>query len=335
MISKEGEDIFKAQPCSLSMCICSCRHLKNGTLLSGQSLTHWLVLSFPMLPEMNWEAFQSVGSSCIKTFKHLMVVGVGEDQALNSLHKFRLIVLEELCNDSATSGVSHYRERSSSALILGQEILPYVLAMLISIAAVGNSLLWDAIVSHIWVQDNYRLTHCLSIFNVGKYAAHVQTFVDKIGSSPRSSDRGGRTLDQHEAAALVFVKVWANEYVALRSVRLAIITNPHFLHSILRFHYLLNVAHCQIANLFKRFLTHSADWLTVQSHKTTTVLLYDAKSSLGELCFVINWSNYLMELRNKRIAGSWCCSGSSWLHTTGSVLTTSSGSSSSSILSYW
>ena len=98
--------------------------------------------------------------------------------------------------------------------------------------------------SNVCVKDNDRLTHCLSIFDVRELAAHVQTCVDKLGSSPRSSDRGGRTLDQHEAAALVFVEVWANEDVALRSVRLAIITNPCFLHSILRFHDLLNVAHC-------------------------------------------------------------------------------------------
>ena len=97
--------------------------------------------------------------------------------------------------------------------------------------------------SHIWVHDHYRLAHCLSIFDHGKYAAHVETSVDDLGSSPRSSDRWCRTLDQHEAAAIVFIEVWANEDVALRSVRLAIITNPHLLHSILSFHDLLNVAH--------------------------------------------------------------------------------------------
>ena len=69
-----------------------------------------------------------------------MVVGVGEDQAFDSLHEFRLIVLKEICNDSSTSRVGHDRERSGSALILGQEVLPYVPAMLIPIAAVGNSL---------------------------------------------------------------------------------------------------------------------------------------------------------------------------------------------------
>ena len=96
--------------------------------------------------------------------------------------------------------------------------------------------------SHCWVQDNDRLTHCLSIFDVGELAAQVETVVDNDGSCPCSRDCRCGTLDEHKAAAWVLVEVRANEDVAFWSVGLAIITNPYLLHSILSFHDLLNVA---------------------------------------------------------------------------------------------
>ena len=69
-----------------------------------------------------------------------MVVGVGEDEAFNSLHELRVVILEEPCHASATSRVRYNRERSGSALSLSHEILPDVLAVLILIATVRNSL---------------------------------------------------------------------------------------------------------------------------------------------------------------------------------------------------
>ena len=69
-----------------------------------------------------------------------MVVGVGENEALNSLHELRIIVLEEPCDASATSRVGYNGERSGFALSLSHEILPDVLAVLKVIAAVGDGL---------------------------------------------------------------------------------------------------------------------------------------------------------------------------------------------------
>ena len=69
-----------------------------------------------------------------------MVVGVREDEAFNSLHELRLIVLEEPSDASTTSRVSHNRERRGSALSLSHEILPDVLAVFVLIATVRNSL---------------------------------------------------------------------------------------------------------------------------------------------------------------------------------------------------
>ena len=53
-----------------------------------------------------------------------MVVGVREDEAFNSLHELRLIVLEEPSDASTTSRVSHNGERRGWALSLSHEILP-------------------------------------------------------------------------------------------------------------------------------------------------------------------------------------------------------------------
>ena len=94
MIGKEGKDILEGHTCSLGMLISSGWYLEDGTLLSGQTLTNWLVLTCPMLPEMDWEAFQSVRLSRVDSFKHLMVVGVCEYEALNSLHELRIVILE-------------------------------------------------------------------------------------------------------------------------------------------------------------------------------------------------------------------------------------------------
>ena len=105
--------------------------------------------------------------------KHTVVVGVSEDQAFHFLHELSLVVLEEPRYASATSRVRYNGERSGFTLILGHEILPDVLAVLKVIAAVGNWLSRNAIVSHCWVHDHDRLTHCLSIFDVWEHAAHV------------------------------------------------------------------------------------------------------------------------------------------------------------------
>ena len=69
-----------------------------------------------------------------------MVVGVGEDEAFDSLHELRIIILEEPCHTSATSRVGNNRERSGSALSLSHEVLPDILAVLKVIPAVRNSL---------------------------------------------------------------------------------------------------------------------------------------------------------------------------------------------------
>ena len=282
-----------------------------------------------MLSEMNWEAFQSIWCSKVNVFKHLMVVGVRENEAFNSLHELRLIVLEEPSDASATSRVGNNRERRGWALSLIHEILPDILAVFVLIATVRNWLFWDWIVSNVCVEDNDRLTHCLSIFDVGKLAAHVETCVDTLGSSPSSSNWWVSTFDKHKAATWIFIEVWANEDVTFGSIRLAIITNPYFLHSILSFHSLLNVPHSQITNLFKRLLSHSPDRLSIKSYKTTAILIDDTKASLGKFVLIINSSNDLMELWEKLITGS-----SLWLDTAGSILTTSSGSSSCCILSH-
>ena len=69
-----------------------------------------------------------------------MVVGVGEDEAFDSLHELRLVILKEAGHASATSRMGHNGERSGSALTLSHEVLPDVLAVLKVIPAVGNSL---------------------------------------------------------------------------------------------------------------------------------------------------------------------------------------------------
>ena len=93
--------------------------------------------------------------------------------------------------------MGHDRERSCSALLLSQEVLPDVLAVLLVGATVGNGLPRDGVMCHVRIHNHDGLTHCLSILNVGKLAAHVETCVDDLGSSPRSSDRWGSALDQH------------------------------------------------------------------------------------------------------------------------------------------
>ena len=67
-----------------------------------------------------------------------MVVGVRENEAFNSLHELRLIVLEEPSDASATSRVGNNRERRGWALSLIHEILPDILAVFVLIATVRN-----------------------------------------------------------------------------------------------------------------------------------------------------------------------------------------------------